>query len=254
MACTGSDSGKALLNQADARWPDRPDGADGMCPSAAHTAKNPDSWHEPNAQGISRAVDLTHDKATCDCRPISEALRVAKDARVRRCIFNGQQWYSFPVNGYSAYRWQPYFGSNSHSGHMHLDLHLLYDTSPWPGVMGALPLPPKEVTDVADVYGYYCKNRAQADEVLKALKTAGMPAIASKGGDTPNIYTWVPDSAAMRDYALKAGRLCEFVVSQKVADILQAKMVAAVSTTMAPAASKASLVNEVRKVVAAMEA
>ena len=132
MSCTGSASGRALLTQATERWPSRKRGADGMCPSKAHTTVNPRSWHEPNAQGISRAVDLTHDPASgCDCAPISEHLRVTKDRRVRRCIFNRRQWYAAHVNGYAPYVWQPYGGTNPHTGHMHLDLLVLDDTSDW---------------------------------------------------------------------------------------------------------------------------
>ena len=115
------------------------------------------------------------------------------------------------------------------------------------------PAPPEEDTPVADIYGYYCKNLAQADGVLKALRAANMPALASKGGATPNIFVYVPDSAAMRDYALKAGRSAEFIASQKVDDILQMELEAAVRTTRAPAASKAALITEVQRVVADLE-
>lgn len=142
--CTGSKSGSALLRQATERWPDRARGGDGQCPSQAHHDASPNSYHEPNAQGISRAVDLTHDKAHgCDCALISEALRKAKDKRVRRCIFNRRQWTNFAYKGIPAYTWRPYTGSNPHTGHMHLDLDVLSDDSPWPGVTH---IPPKEAT------------------------------------------------------------------------------------------------------------
>lgn len=140
--CTGSKSGTSLLRQATERWPERKKDADGQCPSEEHHEKNPSSYHEPNAQGVSRAVDLTHDPAHgCACDRISEETRRAKDKRVRRCIHNRRQWTNFAYKGIPAYTWRPYTGTNPHAGHMHLDLDVLDDDSPWPGVV-----PPKVAT------------------------------------------------------------------------------------------------------------
>lgn len=132
--CRPSATALSLFRAADAAYPGRAHGADGTCPSKAHHERNPSSWHEPNAEGVSRAVDLTHDPAhRCDCGRISEALRQARDPRVRRCIFGRRTWYARAANGYAPYAWQPY-GGTPHTGHMHLDLYRLDDTSPWPGI------------------------------------------------------------------------------------------------------------------------
>ena len=125
----------------------------------------------------------------------------------------------------------------------------------WDRFLAGVPLSPvtpaKEAAYMVDVYAYYTKNAAQADQVLKHLRRHSelFPVIRSKG---PNIFVHVPDNALARDVALKAGYYAEFVVSQKGEDTLALKFEEAVRSTRTPAASRAALTNEARRVVDAL--
>lgn len=50
-----------LRRQIDARFPNRDTASDGIRASAAHTRRNPNSDHEPNARGYVLAVDIDAD-------------------------------------------------------------------------------------------------------------------------------------------------------------------------------------------------
>ena len=137
MANVPAPSAKALLSQATKRWPTRSRGSDGIVPSAAHTASNPDSDHEMGKAGYCHAVDLTHDETHgCDCGLVSEGMRIARDRRIKYVIFNRRIFSSYPVTARPAWTWGPYVGSNPHSGHMHLSIldtkAACEDISLWP--------------------------------------------------------------------------------------------------------------------------
>lgn len=138
MSKTPAPSAKALLAQATALWPDRIRTSDGIVPSAAHTAANPTSDHEPGAAGYCHAVDLTHDPAhRCDCGAISESLRASGDPRRKYIIFNRR------ICSGPSWAWRPYSGSNPHDKHMHMSIidtkTACEDVSPWPMQGGIMP-------------------------------------------------------------------------------------------------------------------
>jgi hypothetical protein len=125
-------SASAMLAQATALWPNRLRDADGVIPSAAHTATNPTSDHEPGAAGYCHAVDLTHDPANgCDAHAIAERIRQAHDARVKYVISNRRIW-----NPSVSWAWRPYSGASPHTHHIHVSIKdtkaACEDTSPWP--------------------------------------------------------------------------------------------------------------------------
>ena len=110
----------AVLRQATAISPSRTKVSDGLLPSKAHQAQNPNSDHNTGL-----AVDLTHDPArNIDCVEIYEELK--KDKRVKYLIFKGQIW--MPGRGD-----KPYTGSNPHNKHLHISIkdNCGNDTSPW---------------------------------------------------------------------------------------------------------------------------
>ena len=75
MSKVPAPAAKAALAQATKRWPNRSKSSDGIVPSAAHTAANPRSDHEPGKAGYCHAWDLTHDPGDgCDCDAISRKL------------------------------------------------------------------------------------------------------------------------------------------------------------------------------------
>lgn len=137
-ACRPSQAALTLLEGATKHWPDRRRTSDGTCPSEAHHAANPASDHEPNAAGVSCAVDLSHDPP-CDCATIADAIREARDPRIEYVIFNGRIFSSYPYLGTPAWTWRK---ASGHYHHMHISLNEghLDDDSPWPGLEDDMPL------------------------------------------------------------------------------------------------------------------
>ena len=110
----------AVLRQATKIAPSRTKASDGLLPSKAHQAQNPNSDHNTGL-----AVDLTHDPARgIDCVEIFEQLK--NDKRVKYLIFKGVIWS--PIRGD-----KPYNGSNPHNKHLHISIkdNCGNDESPW---------------------------------------------------------------------------------------------------------------------------
>lgn len=110
----------AVLRQATAHWPKRKKASDGLLPSKAHVAKNPNSDHNSGF-----AVDLTHDpEKGVYCQVIYTELQ--KDPRVKYLIFKGKIWSK--KKGEHIYT-----GSNPHNKHLHISIkeECGNDTSPW---------------------------------------------------------------------------------------------------------------------------
>jgi hypothetical protein len=110
----------AVLRQATAHWPKRNKASDGLLPSKAHVAKNPNSDHNSGF-----AVDLTHDpEKGVYCQVIYTELQ--KDPRVKYLIFKGKIWSK--TKGEHIYT-----GSNPHNKHLHISIkeECGNDTSPW---------------------------------------------------------------------------------------------------------------------------
>ena len=110
----------AVLRQATKASPSRKKASDGLLPSKAHLAQNPNSDHNTGY-----AVDLTHDPANrIDCFNIYEELKA--DKRVKYLIFHGKIWSA--KNGESQYE-----GINQHNSHLHISIKegCGDDTSPW---------------------------------------------------------------------------------------------------------------------------
>ena len=110
----------AVLRQATAIVPLRMKASDGLLPSKAHLAQNPNSDHNTGL-----AVDLTHDPARgIDCHEIYENLQ--SDKRVKYLIFKGKIW--------SVKKGElKYTGSNPHNKHLHISINETSgnDTAPW---------------------------------------------------------------------------------------------------------------------------
>ena len=110
----------AVLRQATALWPKRNRASDGLLPSKAHIAQNPNSDHNTGL-----AVDLTHDpKRGVDCADLFERLK--SDPRVLYLIFNRRIWIDKKGE-------KKYSGLNPHEKHLHISIKRgkANDTSPW---------------------------------------------------------------------------------------------------------------------------
>lgn len=115
MACTPAPACRAALAEATALWPNRSKASDGICPSAAHTAANPNSDHERG-----EAFDVTNDPgAGCDCNRLSALLVARRDPRVKYIIWNNRIIGPGSKDGWS---WSAYTGKNPHTSHMHVSI------------------------------------------------------------------------------------------------------------------------------------
>lgn len=100
----------ALWGQVRSTWSNRSTAADGSIGDAAHASRTSDHNPDPKS-GVVRALDVTVNR--------SQATRVLEavvgDPRVAYVIHDRRIWT--PGKG-----WQPYSGSNPHSGHVHISI------------------------------------------------------------------------------------------------------------------------------------
>lgn len=110
--------------------PGRDKSSDGCCPSAAHTAQNPKSDHEPGktgvAKGKARAYDFDEDWTTTGRGPSPLMPLVAhllRDERTKYVIYEGILYYP---DGTTR-------KNKGHEGHLHLSIHewAVDDKRPW---------------------------------------------------------------------------------------------------------------------------
>lgn len=120
----------ALRDQVNARFPGRSKSDDGTIGDAAHAARSSD--HNPDSEGVVRAMDLTHDPASgFDSYKFADYLREHWDSRVKYIISNRR----IAAKGVANASWRPYTGSNPHDRHVHIsvvaDDSLADSTGPW---------------------------------------------------------------------------------------------------------------------------
>jgi hypothetical protein len=128
----------AVLRQATKISPSRTKASDGLLPSKAHLAQNPNSDHNTGY-----AVDLTHDPARgIDCKEIYEKLQ--SDKRVKYLIFKGKIWSTKKGE-------LKYDGTNQHNNHLHISINdnCGNDDSPWFSWLDKSKKTPKAIVKVA---------------------------------------------------------------------------------------------------------
>lgn len=123
-----------LRDQVNAAYPTRSKVSDGTIGDAAHAASK--SEHNPDSNGVVRALDLTHDPAHgLNAGALAERLRASRDPRILYIISNARIASSYAVNGVPAWTWRPYSGTNAHRSHVHVSVvesARLYDSvRPW---------------------------------------------------------------------------------------------------------------------------
>ncbi len=129
---------ETLRDQINDLAPGRDKSSDGTIGDAAHRARKSD--HNPDRDGVVRALDITHDPASgVDCRQLAERLRQARDTRILYVIDNGRIFSS----RVSPWEWRAYRGSNPHTKHMHVsvvaDRARYDDARPWHVVCEPMP-------------------------------------------------------------------------------------------------------------------
>lgn len=124
MAWRVAHSLDVLLGQLNALAPNRSKVSDGSIGDAAHSSRESD--HNPDAQGIVRARDFTHDPAGgLDCHWLAAQLVASGDPRIKYVIWDRRIWQG---------SWQPYSGINPHTKHLHLSVvagAAADTTTPW---------------------------------------------------------------------------------------------------------------------------
>lgn len=115
-----------LRDEVNAAAPHRSTASDGTIGDPAHSSRLSD--HNPNSAGVVRAFDITDDpEHGCDAGAIAEAIRllglrgghpalgpgayVIYNRRIASATQDGQPW-----------DWEPYFGSNAHTQHVHVSV------------------------------------------------------------------------------------------------------------------------------------
>jgi len=132
---------KKLQAQINEMAPGRSKVSDGSIGDTAHAQRKSD--HNPNAQGIVAAIDVTHDPAGgCDGRILSRSL--IADSRVKYVIFNSQIWKA------RTGKWELYDGKNPHDHHVHVSVKpdVLDETQDWDVRIAGAPgeVPPASPT------------------------------------------------------------------------------------------------------------
>jgi hypothetical protein len=113
-------AGQQLRLQVDDSYPDRDRASDGWIGDTRHSARPSD--HNPDAEGIVRAIDIDRDlsgKAKPDLMPdLADQLRLCGkrgDKRISYIIFDGRI-----ASSKKAWAWRTYDGSNKHNHHCHI--------------------------------------------------------------------------------------------------------------------------------------
>ena len=114
-------AGQQLRLQIDDSYPSRDRKSDGWVGDTRHQAR-PTSDHNPDENGIVRAVDLDRDLCGIskpDLMPdLADQIRLcakAGDRRISYLIFNGKI-----ASAKKGWAWRPYSGINPHHAHLHV--------------------------------------------------------------------------------------------------------------------------------------
>jgi len=113
-------AGQQLRLQVDDSFGDRDRQSDGWVGDVRHASRPSD--HNPDEQGIVRAIDIDRDlsgKAKPDLMPdLADQIRLCAksgDKRISYIIFDGRI-----ASSKKAWAWRPYDGINKHNHHCHI--------------------------------------------------------------------------------------------------------------------------------------
>lgn len=113
-----------LRNEANALAPKRSKASDGWLGDAAHQSRA--SRHNPNAEGVVTALDLTHDpRGGFDAHAAAERLRRDPHPELAYLISRGRF-----AGRSTGWRWHVYTGSNQHNAHIHVAVGVGPDADP----------------------------------------------------------------------------------------------------------------------------
>lgn len=139
-----------LLAALNAAFPNRSKESDGSIGDLRHQhekTSDHNAWVIDRGMGVVTARDFTNDPAHgLDSEKLAEALRAAKDNRIKYVISNRKIFAG--SEGPAPWQWRPYAGQNPHNHHVHVsvksDLRLCDDTRAWD--LSALDIDQKAVS------------------------------------------------------------------------------------------------------------
>jgi len=141
---------EVLRDQINAAYPGRNTASDGTIGDAAHQASVSD--HNPDAGGVVRALDITHDlDSGCDIDRLTDELVASRDPRISYLIANGL--ITGPDYGWV---WDSYDGSDPHTNHFHLSVvgdGRADDPRPW-DIATAVSVPGKDDREMRTLMRY----------------------------------------------------------------------------------------------------
>lgn len=169
-----------LRDQVNALAPNRSKDSDGTIGDTAHSKTK--SEHNPNAKGVVRAMDITHDPAHgFDSWKFADMLRLKKDPRIYYIISNGR--IAAPSIANNA--WRKYTGKNPHDHHMHVsvlgDEKLYDDPSRWDIEVGDWNKNVSKSQPVTPKSNPVLKRGSSGDHVLRLQRLLKMPTSEQDG-------------------------------------------------------------------------
>lgn len=212
MAWRLSKSLEKLRDQVNAAVPRRSKASDGTKGDDAHAARKSD--HNPDASGVVRALDITHDPANgVDSEKLAEALRQSRDPRISYVISNRKIAASY---GAQAWEWRPYSGANAHNHHCHISVvandGLADSVTPW-AIEAAFgkSAPPAQMDGLRTRMGRVILSFEARRDAQGRLAVYKLP--ANDGGGTYEVAgindRYHPEQAAKLRGLIQAGRYDE---------------------------------------------
>lgn len=186
MAWRLANSLVTLRSQINAQWPNRAKGSDGSIGDPAHSARTSD--HNPDDNGVVRAIDITHDlKSGLDSRKLADLILAKQDPRLKYVIsFNriGSGPSGTQPGKWRAYKTPP--NKNPHDHHCHVSVvpkpktgkDIGDDGAPWD--LGQIHITPQPAAPVAPPV---VRPGASNDDVAALQKALG---VAVTGKYAPN--------------------------------------------------------------------
>lgn len=178
-----------LRTQVNTLAPGRSKASDGTIGDAAHAASVSD--HNPDAAGVVRAFDITHDPAHgLDGTALAGALVASRDPRIKYVIWNHRMARSYPKPGIPAWSWAAYTGQDPHTNHVHLSV--VADaradaTTPWK----ITPTTPAQEDDM-----FTDKDRELLGYISKQVKATAQLVIDKDNITAADLAALVPDTIA----------------------------------------------------------
>lgn len=116
---------ESLRTQVNQAHPGRNKASDGTIGDAAHARTVSD--HNPDAAGIVRALDLTHDTTgkasdSLNARALADALVASHDPRISYVISDGRIASSYRKGTRAPWTWGKYTGADPHTSHVHVSV------------------------------------------------------------------------------------------------------------------------------------